>query len=97
MAYSTAGEKRVNYYSSPTTYYKVVKPAKLTAATTTPTQGLPTGSYMADNARTLTEVRFAAARVGDESISCPSSYNHHDTTTTTTTTAAPATTCRYYD
>lgn len=56
MAYSTAGEKRVNYYSSPQVSY----------------MGATTGNRNNDNARTLTEVRFAAAGVGDERMSCPS-------------------------
>ena len=56
MAYSTAGEKRVNYYSSPQVNY----------------MGAVTGNTHNDNARTLTEVRFAAAGVGDERLSCPS-------------------------
>ena len=55
MAYSTAGEKRVNYYSSPAVSYL----------------GSTTGNRLNDNARTLTEVRFSAAGVGDESQSCP--------------------------
>ncbi|XP_023343033.1 uncharacterized protein LOC111712609 [Eurytemora carolleeae] len=54
MAYSTAGEKRVNYYSSPLIKY----------------QGYATGTSTADNARTLVENRFAVAAIGDESMSC---------------------------
>ena len=57
MAYSAKGEKRVNYYSSPQVSY----------------MGASTGNRHNDNARTLTEVRFAAAGVGDERMSCPSS------------------------
>ena len=57
MAYSTAGEKRVNYYSSPAVSYL----------------GSTTGNRLNDNARTLTEVRFSAAGVGDESLTCPGS------------------------
>ena len=56
MAYSTAGERRVNYYSSPDVNFN----------------GIPSGTTKNDNARTLTEVRFAAAHVGDESMACPS-------------------------
>ena len=52
---STAGEKRVNYYSSDITEYL----------------GHNTGTSNNNNARTLTEVRFAAAGVGDESMQCP--------------------------
>ena len=55
MAYSQRGEKRVNYYSSPGARY----------------QGDFTGNKDNDNARTLTDIRFAAASVGDESLSCP--------------------------
>ena len=33
-------------------------------------QGYPTGTSTNDNARRLREVRFAAANIGDESISC---------------------------
>ena len=33
--------------------------------------GIPTGNKHNDNARTLTEIRFAAANVGDEGMSCP--------------------------
>ena len=54
MAYSTAGEKRVNYYSSPLINY----------------QGYTTGTPTADNARTLVENRFAVAAVGDETMIC---------------------------
>ena len=38
-------------------------------------QGYPTGSYDNDNARALTENRFAAANIGDESETCTVS-NH---------------------
>ena len=55
MAYSTAGERRINYYSSPSVTY----------------QGLSTGTVNNDNARTLHEVRFAVANIGDESMACP--------------------------
>ena len=55
MAYSTAGEKRMNYYSSSGVAY----------------QGYATGNKNNDNARTLTEVRFAAANIGDETMACP--------------------------
>ena len=55
MAYSQRGEKRVNYYSSPGARY----------------QGDITGDRDNDNARTLTDIRFAAASVGDERLSCP--------------------------
>ena len=75
MAYSTAGEKRINYYSNPSVLYR----------------GLSTGSSSDDNARTLSEVRFAAARIGDESISCPTSPASSSATTTAYT-SAPSTT-----
>ena len=55
MAYSTAGERRINYYSSPNLNFKEI----------------PTGTTKNDNARTLSEVRFAASNVGDESMACP--------------------------
>ena len=61
MAYSTAGERRINYYSSPDVYFK----------------GYPTGTTNNDNARTLSEVRFAAANVGDESMTCPGDVIHN--------------------
>ena len=56
MAYSSsAGERRVNYYSSPTVRYS----------------GSPTGSWNSNNAQRLTEVRFAVAAIGDEQMQCP--------------------------
>jgi len=54
MADNSKGEKRVNYYSSPDIKYR----------------GLPTGTEQNNNARMLTENRFAAEQVGDESIIC---------------------------
>ena len=60
MAYNTAGEKRVNYYSNPKVNY----------------QGYPSGTYENDNARALTENRFAAANIGDESETCTVSSNN---------------------
>ena len=55
MAYNTAGERRINYYSSPSVSF----------------QNLPTGTVSNDNARTLQDVRFAVANIGDESMTCP--------------------------
>ena len=55
MAYSTAGEKRVNHYSSPDIMFS----------------GHPTGTEENDNARALSEVRFAVANIGDEAMECP--------------------------
>ena len=55
MAYSTAGERRVNHYSSPRIMFS----------------GHPTGTEENDNARALTEVRFAVANIGDEDMECP--------------------------
>ena len=55
MAYATNGETRVNFYSSPLLTYN----------------GLPTGTAQNDNLRRLVEIRFAAAKVGDESLACP--------------------------
>ena len=57
MAYNRAGERRVNYYSSPRVNYS----------------GLPTGTEQSDNARALTRLRFAVSNIGDESQSCPQS------------------------
>merc|ERR1712215_13765 len=54
LAYETAGSKRVNYYSSPNLRY----------------EGIVTGRPENDNARALTEVRFAVANIGDESNVC---------------------------
>jgi len=54
MAYNSAGEQRVNYYSNPNVNF----------------QGYATGTSTNDNARTLTEARFAAAAIGDESEKC---------------------------
>lgn len=57
MAYnSPAGEDRVNYYSSPEIFYKGT---------------WVTGTTNDDNARVLTDNRFAAAKIGDESMRCP--------------------------
>ena len=61
MAYRTnkwTHEKRKNYYSSPDVYF----------------ENIPTGNVANDNARTLTEVRFAVANIGDESMACPKNY-----------------------
>ena len=55
MSYQIDSEERVNYYSSSAVYYK----------------GYPTGTSADDNARTLTEVRFAVANFGEESLACP--------------------------
>jgi hypothetical protein len=55
MAYAKNGETRVNYYSSPLLTFS----------------GMPTGDAQSDNLRRLVEVRFMAAKVGDESMSCP--------------------------
>ena len=55
MAYSKAKERRVNYYSTPEIMFK----------------GHPTGTVENDNARALTEVRFAIADIGDEAMECP--------------------------
>ena len=55
MAYNTAGERRINYYSNPDVNFK----------------GYPTGTHANDNARTMSEVRFAVANIGDESMGCP--------------------------
>jgi len=54
MAYNTAGEQRVNYLSNPGVLY----------------QGSPTGDTQTNNARRLSEVRFAVAEIGDESLAC---------------------------
>ena len=55
MAYNTAGEQRIDYLSNPEVLY----------------QGLPTGTAENNNARRLSEVRFAVADIGDESMACP--------------------------
>ena len=78
MAYSTAGEKRVNYYSSPLIKY----------------QGYATGTSTADNARTLVENRFAIAAIGDESMSCSgSSVTSPPTTVTSPPTTTVSSSC----
>merc|ERR1719187_1077625 len=56
MAYNDKGESRKNYYSSPKVRYS----------------GLKTGvANYADNARLITENRFAIAAIGNEKMSCP--------------------------
>ena len=62
MAYSVAGEKRVNYYSSPRVVFA----------------GQPTGTADSDNARALTRLRFAVASVGDETEECPALTTSRD-------------------
>ena len=57
MAYNRAGERRINYYSSPRVMFG----------------GQPTGTEDSDNARALTRLRFAVASIGDESHQCPAS------------------------
>ena len=59
MAYSKDKEKRINYYSAPHVMFK----------------GHPTGTEDNDNARALTEVRFAVANIGDEAMECPAEVN----------------------
>jgi hypothetical protein len=54
MAYNDQGETRVNYYSNPDVDYR----------------RFPTGNSRNDNARVLTDVRFATARIGNEKMSC---------------------------
>ena len=56
MAYNTAGEQRIDYFSNPGVLY----------------QGIPTGTAENNNACRLSEVRFAVANIGDESMVCPS-------------------------
>ena len=73
MAYNQRGETRVNYYSSPSINF----------------QGTMTGSQHEDNARVLSENRFAASAIGDESMQCSQGV----TTAPTTTTTSPPT-CR---
>jgi hypothetical protein len=58
MAYNQFNEKRINYYSNPSVSF----------------EGLPTGTADTDNARVLKDNRFAAANIGDESMSCPAKY-----------------------
>ena len=55
MAYNRAGEKRINYYSSPRVMFA----------------GQPTGTVDSDNARALTRLRFAVSSIGDETEQCP--------------------------
>ena len=55
MAYNRAGERRINYYSSPRVMFA----------------GQPTGTADSDNARALTRLRFAVSSVGDETEQCP--------------------------
>ena len=55
MAYNRAGEKRINYYSSPRVMFN----------------GSPTGTVESDNARALTRLRFAVSSIGDETEQCP--------------------------
>ena len=62
MAYNRAGEKRVNYYSSPRVMWA----------------GQPTGTAHSDNARALTRLRFAVSSVGDESQDCPADSSARD-------------------
>jgi len=54
MAYNYKGEKRINYYSNPDVKYK----------------GLPTGTSRYNNAKVLTDQRFAAAKIGNERMKC---------------------------
>jgi len=63
MAYSRYLETRINYYSNPDVIYKRSKWA----------EAFPTGTQDANNARVLTERRFAIAKIGDESMQCSTS------------------------
>ena len=77
MAYQTATHRReINYYSNPDIKFR---------------GKYVTGSADENNARVLTETRFAMASVGDESEKCALSMVT-PTTTSTTTTTTPATT-----
>ena len=60
MAYSKDKERRVNHYSSPAIMFS----------------GHPTGTHENDNARALTEVRFAVANIGDEAMECPTELSN---------------------
>ena len=73
MAYSSSGELRVNYYSNPAVNF----------------QGVPTGTASNDNARTLTEARFAAAAIGSESEKCPTTTSSSSSGNSSGTTAEP--------
>jgi len=77
LAYNANGHRsRVNWYSNPNVNF--------------PTTGTPTGvAGVSNNAKLLTENRFALAAVGDES-ECSGSVPTVTTTTTTTTTEKPA-------
>jgi len=64
MAYSTrAREVRVNYYSSP--YVKLPN-------------GKYTGNHQANNAQRLTEVRYLAAAIGNEAMTCHGDIKNRD-------------------
>merc|ERR1719187_409153 len=54
MAYNDRGETRVNYYSNPDVDYR----------------RSPTGNSRNNNAKVLRDVRFAAARIGNERMRC---------------------------
>jgi len=69
MAYSTrAREVRVNYYSSP--YVKLPN-------------GKYTGNHQANNAQRLTEVRYLAAAIGNEAMTCHGDIKNRDINKTT--------------
>jgi len=69
MAYSTrAREVRVNYYSSP--YVKLPN-------------GKYTGNHQANNAQRLTEVRYLAAAIGNEAMTCHGDIKNRDINRTT--------------
>ena len=79
LAYNAAGHStRVNYYSNPSMNY----PFSQTA----------TGVVdLSDNARVITQNRFAFASLGNETAACCDNF-YTTTTTTTTTTTSPSTT-----
>ena len=79
MAYNQAGEKRMNFYSSPTAFIDEVPTGTSRfhnisdfVASSFPflNQLIPVHSRE-NNARRLTEMRFAVANIGNESLQCP--------------------------
>ena len=84
LAYSAEGHtKRVNYYSNPSVDYPV-------SQTPTGVEGL------SDNARVITQNRFAFASLGDESATCTDNFSTFAPTTTTTPAPSPPSSMTLY-
>ena len=74
MAYNQAGETRMNFYSSPTALNKNIPTGTSRFSYfvfALSNQHSPLFHLRENNGRRLTEMRFAVANIGNESLHCP--------------------------